>query len=500
MKLTDLLQDIAIVRTIGETDREVTGIQFDSRKVEAGNLFVAQAGTAVDGHTFIEQCVAKGATAIVLDNPTYMPQESQEVCYILVKNSDEALGKMAHCWYGKPSQQLKLVGVTGTNGKTTTATLLYKLFKALGYKAGLLSTVVNYVDEEAVAATHTTPNALELNTLLAKMVEAGCTHAFMEVSSHAIAQERIAGLEYAGALFTNLTRDHLDYHKTFDNYRDTKKILFDRLGKKAFAITNIDDKNGLVMTQNCRARVLTYSTHSMADFRGKILEEGFEGMLLRVQSTLGAVNTEVFVPLVGRFNVSNLLLIYGAAVALGEDAMEVLRILSSLQPVNGRFETIRSDKGWTAIIDYAHTPDAVENVLKTINEIVGANVGKQNAAAQVITVVGCGGNRDKGKRPIMARIAYDHSTQLILTSDNPRDEEPHAILQDMAAGLTNDELHRTLIIEDRATAIKTACTLARQGDVILVAGKGHEDYQIIKGVKHHFDDHEIVRQCALVSH
>lgn len=500
MKLTDLLQDIAIVRTIGETDREVTGIQFDSRKVEAGNLFVAQAGTAVDGHTFIEQCVAKGATAIVLDNPTYMPQESQKVCYILVKNSDEALGKMAHCWYGKPSQQLKLVGVTGTNGKTTTATLLYKLFKALGYKAGLLSTVVNYVDEEAVAATHTTPNALELNALLAKMVEAGCTHAFMEVSSHAIAQERIAGLEYAGALFTNLTRDHLDYHKTFDNYRDTKKILFDRLGKKAFAITNIDDKNGLVMTQNCRARVLTYSTHSMADFRGKILEEGFEGMLLRMQSTLGAVNTEVFVPLVGRFNVSNLLLIYGAAVALGEDAMEVLRILSSLQPVNGRFETIRSDKGWTAIIDYAHTPDAVENVLKTINEIVGANVGKQNAAAQVITVVGCGGNRDKGKRPIMARIAYDHSTQLILTSDNPRDEEPHAILQDMAAGLTNDELHRTLIIEDRATAIKTACTLARQGDVILVAGKGHEDYQIIKGVKHHFDDHEIVRQCALVSH
>lgn len=500
MKLTDLLQDIAIVRTIGETDREVTGIQFDSRKVEAGNLFVAQAGTAVDGHTFIEQCVTKGATAIVLDNPTYMPQESQEVCYILVKNSDEALGKMAHCWYGKPSQQLKLVGVTGTNGKTTTATLLYKLFKALGYKAGLLSTVVNYVDEEAVAATHTTPNALELNALLHKMVEAGCTHAFMEVSSHAIAQERIAGLEYAGALFTNLTRDHLDYHKTFDNYRDTKKILFDRLGKEAFAITNIDDKNGLVMTQNCRARVLTYSTHSMADFRGKILEEGFEGMLLRMQSTLGAVNTEVFVPLVGRFNVSNLLLIYGAAVALGEDAMEVLRILSSLQPVNGRFETIRSDKGWTAIIDYAHTPDAVENVLKTINEIVGANVGKQNTAAQVITVVGCGGNRDKGKRPIMARIAYDHSTQLILTSDNPRDEEPHAILQDMAAGLTNDELHRTLIIEDRAAAIKTACTLARQGDVILVAGKGHEDYQIIKGVKHHFDDHEIVRQCALVSH
>ena len=327
------------------------------------------------------------------------------------------------------------------------------------------------------------------------MVAAGCTHAFMEVSSHAIAQERIAGLEYAGALFSNLTRDHLDYHKTFDNYRDTKKLLFDRLGKEAFAITNIDDKNGLVMTQNCRSRVLTYSTHSMADFRGKILEEGFEGMLLRVQSTLGAVNTEVFVPLVGRFNVSNLLLIYGAAVALGEDAMEVLRILSRLQPVNGRFETIRSPKGWTAVIDYAHTPDAVENVLKTINEIVAANASKQSAAAQVITVVGCGGNRDKGKRPMMAKSAYQLSTQLILTSDNPRDEEPHAILQDMAAGLTEEQLRHTLIIEDRESAIKTACILARPGDVILVAGKGHENYQIIKGVKHHFDDHEVVKSC-----
>ena len=317
----------------------------------------------------------------------------------------------------------------------------------------------------------------------------------MEVSSHSIAQERIAGLEYAGALFTNLTRDHLDYHKTFDNYRDTKKVLFDRLSKDAFAITNVDDKNGLVMTQNSRAKVLTYSTRSMADFRGKILEEGFDGMLLRVQSTLGAVNTEVFVPLVGRFNVSNLLLIYGAAVCLGEDAMEVLRVLSGVQPVNGRFETIHSPKGWTAVVDYAHTPDAVENVLRTINEIVAANAAKQSEPAQVITVVGCGGNRDKGKRPIMAKSAYQMSTQLILTSDNPRDEEPAAILQDMAAGLTTDELRHTLIIEDRYSAIKTACTLARRGDVILVAGKGHEDYQIIKGVKHHFDDHEVVKEC-----
>ena len=496
MKIGELIQGIEVLRIVGDTEKEIADIQFDSRRVGEGSLFVAQVGTAADGHAYIAQCVAKGAVAVVLEQEAYIKDDG--VCYILVKNSDEALGKMAHCWYGKPSASLRLVGVTGTNGKTTTATLLYKLFKALGYKVGLLSTVVNYVDDEAVAATHTTPNALELNALLAKMVAAGCTHAFMEVSSHAIAQERIAGLAYAGALFTNLTRDHLDYHKTFDNYRDTKKILFDRLSKEAFAITNIDDKNGLVMTQNCRSRVLTYSTHSMADFRGKILEEGFEGMLLRVQSTVGAVNTEVFVPLVGRFNVSNLLLIYGAAVALGEDAMEVLRVLSGLQPVNGRFETSHSPKGWTAVIDYAHTPDAVENVLNTINEIVSSNASKMLSPAQVITVVGCGGNRDKGKRPIMAKSAYQLSTQLILTSDNPRDEEPHAILQDMAAGLTNEELRHTLIIEDRESAIKTACALAREGDVILVAGKGHEDYQIIKGVKYHFDDHEVVRRAAAI--
>lgn len=492
MKFSELIQSIEVLRIVGDTSKEITSIQFDSRRVTEGCLFVAQVGTAVDGHTYIDQCVAQGAVAVVLEKEEYIKEDG--VCYILVKNSDEALGKMAHFWYGEPSKKLKLVGVTGTNGKTTTATLLYKLFKALNYKVGLLSTVINYVDEEARTATHTTPDALELNALLADMVNVGCEYAFMEVSSHAIAQERIAGLEYTGALFTNLTRDHLDYHKTFDHYRDTKKLLFDRLGKEAFSVTNIDDRNGLVMTQNTRSRVLTYSTHSMADFRGKILEEGFNGMLLRVQSTLGAVNTEVFVPLVGRFNVSNLLLIYGAAVALGEDAMEVLRILSSLQPVNGRFETIQSPKGWTAVIDYAHTPDAVENVLKTINEIVAANSSNHTVPAQIITVVGCGGNRDKGKRPIMAKSAYDLSTQLILTSDNPRDEEPRDILQDMAAGLTNEQLRHTLIIEDRASAIKTACTLARQGDVILVAGKGHEDYQIIKGVKYHFDDHEVVRE------
>lgn len=498
MKLHELLTGFEVLQVLGNTDIEVTGIQSDSRRIEAGHVFVAQTGTTVDGHCFIAQCVEQGASAVVLDNPEYMPAQSEQVVYILVKSSDEALGKMAHHWYGNPSSSLKLIGVTGTNGKTTTATLLYRLFKALGEKVGLLSTVINYVDDEAIPSTHTTPDALSLNALLAKMVAAGCSYAFMEVSSHSIAQQRIAGLEFAGALFTNLTRDHMDYHKTFDHYRDTKKRLFDQLSKNAFAITNIDDKNGLVMTQNTRAKVYTYSTRSMADFRGKILEEGFEGMLLRMQSTIGAVNTEVFVPLVGRFNVSNLLLIYGCGVALGVDAMEVLRILSGLQPVNGRFETIRSEKGWTGVIDYAHTPDAVENVLKTINEIVDSNARKRNTPAQVITVVGCGGNRDKGKRPIMARIAFDHSTQLILTSDNPRDEEPMAILQDMAAGLTTEELHRVLMIEDRASAIKTACTLAREGDVVLVAGKGHEDYQIIKGVKHHFDDHEVVRACATI--
>lgn len=509
MKLSELLKGVEVLQTVGSTDVEIQSIQFDSRRVGEGDVFVAQRGTSVDGHTFIAQCINQGAVAIVLEDKNYirLPQPPQgggstkqapDVTYILVKNSDEALGRMAHTWYGEPSKHLRLVGVTGTNGKTTTATLLYRLTKAMGHKAGLLSTVVNYVDDEAVEATHTTPDALELNELLSRMVSEGCEYAFMEVSSHAIAQERIAGLEFAGALFTNLTRDHLDYHKTFDNYRDTKKRLFDDLPKTSFAVTNLDDKNGLVMTQNCRGHVFTYSTRGMADFRGKILEEGFDGMLLRIQSTQGAVDTEVFVPLVGRFNVSNLLLIYGAAVELGFDPMEVLRILSGLHPVNGRFETIHAPQGWTAIIDYAHTPDAVENVLKTINEIVSSTAGKRKEPAQVITVVGCGGNRDKGKRPMMARIAYDQSTQLILTSDNPRDEEPAAILRDMAAGLTEDELRHVLIIEDRASAIKTACTIARKGDVILIAGKGHEDYQIIKGVKHHFDDHEVVKQCLIV--
>ena len=497
MILSELLAVIEPIEVVGSTDKEIKSLHFDSRKIGEGDLFVAQVGTAVDGHTFIDGCVAKGAAAIVLSDRKYLGERrmangESPVTYILVENTDKALGLLASRWFGEPSKQLTLVGVTGTNGKTTIATLLYKLVRALGHKAGLLSTVVNYIEDEAVPATHTTPDAIELNGLLRRMVDAGCAYAFMEVSSHSIAQERIAGLDFDGALFTNLTRDHIDYHKTFDNYRDTKKRLFDGLKKSAFAVTNKDDKNGLVMTQNCKATVHTYSTRALADYKAQILEEGFDGMMLSINGK------EVFVPLVGRFNVSNLLCIYGAALCLGFEELDVLRVLSTLKPVNGRFETIHSAKGWTAIVDYAHTPDAVDNVIQTIREIINPTPAlpsrEGERAPKLITVVGCGGNRDKGKRPMMAQIAKRGSEQLILTSDNPRDEEPQDILKDMTDGLTEEELRSTLVIEDRAAAIQTACTLAQKGDVILVAGKGHEDYQIIKGVKHHFDDHEIVKR------
>lgn len=478
MKLEQLISILHPVSIDGYTDTEVTGIQFDSRKVETGNVFVATTGTAVDGHDFIGQAIQHGATAVVCEHAV---PACENVCTIVVKSSTIALGLLASKWFGNPSEHLTLVGITGTNGKTTIATLLYKLTRCLGYKAGLLSTVCNYIEGEAIPSTHTTPDALELNRLLAHMVEAGCTYAFMEVSSHAIAQDRIAGLDFDGAVFSNLTRDHIDFHKTFDNYRDTKKHFFDNLKKEAFAVTNKDDKNGLVMTQNTNAKVTTYSTRTVADWHAQIIEEGFDGMLLSIN------RQEVFVPLVGRFNTSNLLAIYGTASCLGFPQEETLRILSTLSPVNGRFETIRSPKGWTAVIDYAHTPDAVENVINTINEIRKPNT-------RLITVVGCGGNRDKGKRPMMASIAKKGSTQLILTSDNPRDEEPEDILNDMLAGLTAAEKLSTLVIADRKTAIQTACTMAQNNDVILIAGKGHEDYQIIKGVKYHFDDHEVVKQ------
>ncbi len=473
--LTHLIEDIKPLEVIGNADTIISDIQFDSRKIKTGDLFVAVIGSASNGHDFIDSAIAQGARAIVCQElPTTI---NNDICYIKVANSAKALGLIANKWYNNPSQKLTLVGVTGTNGKTTIATLLYKLTQAYGYKAGLLSTVCNYIDNEAIEATHTTPDPLELNNLLHRMVEKGCEYAFMEVSSHAVEQERIAGLEFNGAIFTNLTRDHIDYHLTFDNYRDAKKRFFDELPQEAFAITNKDDRNGLVMLQNSKAKKSTYSTQSLADFKGQILEEGFNGMLLQINGQ------EIIVPLVGRFNVYNLLAIYGAATELGFDKQETLRILSTLSAVNGRFESIQSSKGWTAIVDYAHTPDALKNVIETINEI-------RTPEHKLITVIGCGGNRDKGKRPIMAHEAVGGSSTTILTSDNPRNEEPEDIINDMLEGLTEEEKENTLVITDRRQAIRTACTLAQKNDIVLVAGKGHEDYQIIKGTKHHFDDKE----------
>lgn len=480
MILDDLLQGIVLLKTVGSADMPIENIQFDSRKVEAGSLFVATKGTAADGHQYITTAIEKGAVAVVCED---LPaDQTPNVTYIKVENSSDALGKMASAWYGFPSSKMTLVGVTGTNGKTTIATLLYQLFRELGHKSGLLSTVCNYVDDVAVEATHTTPDALALNELLAQMVDAGCEYAFMEVSSHSVDQRRIAGLQFDGGVFTNITRDHIDYHLTFENYLKAKKQFFDDLSSEAFALTNADDKNGLVMLQNSRAKKYTYSLRSMADFKTRILEHGFEGMLLDMN------DREVNVSFIGKFNASNLSAVFGAAVLLGQDELEVLRIISSLHSVSGRFETLHSPAGFTAIVDYAHTPDALTNVIDTINQILQGN-------GRLITVVGCGGNRDKGKRPMMAREAVNGSWKAILTSDNPRFEEPQDILNDMLAGLDVVDKTKSLTIVDRREAIRTACALAQPGDVVLVAGKGHEDYQIIQGVKHHFDDKEVVREC-----
>jgi len=480
MKLSKLLERVKIVETFGEKEVDVKGLAFDSRKVVEGGAFVAVKGTESDGHDYIDMAIEKGVKVVVYSEPE-TKTEKENVSYVRVEDSAEALGEMASAWYGYPSEKLTLVGVTGTNGKTTTATLLWQMAQAAGKKAGLLSTVVNYVDKEAVASTHTTPDPIALNELLSRMVDAGCSHAFMEVSSHSVVQRRIAGLDFDGGLFTNLTRDHLDYHKTFENYLQAKKAFFDSLKPEAFAITNVDDPNGLVMLQNCEARKLTYSTRRQADFKGKIVEEGFDGMQIEMNGT------DLSVGFIGRFNVYNLLLVFGAAVALGMEKQEALRLLSTLHPVNGRFETIRNDKtGWTAIVDYAHTPDALDNVIGTINEIRNSRPDR----GELITVVGCGGNRDKGKRPLMAQSAVKGSERVIITSDNPRKEDPKAIIEDMLAGLTDEEKRKTLVIEDRREAIKTACALAKANDVILVAGKGHEDYQIVGEEKLHFDDHE----------
>lgn len=487
MQLKDLLErlDYTLAGTKNK-DIEITSIEQDSRRVKDGSMFVAVRGTNVDGHQFIPQVIEAGAKAVVCDEE-YIAQgnaASGDVTLIVVKDCNLALALLASAWNGYPSEQLTLVGVTGTNGKTTIATLLYKLFTKLGYPCGLLSTVCNYVQDRAVPATHTTPDPLALNDLLKQMVDEGCAYAFMEVSSHSADQKRIGGLDFDGGIFTNLTRDHMDYHKTVENYLKAKKSFFDGLKKEAFALTNQDDKNGMVMLQNTRARKKAYSVRSLADYNVRIIEEAFEGMELDMDGQ------PVVTHFVGRFNASNLAAVYGAAIELGAKREEVLVKMSELVPVNGRFEAIRSPKGFSAIIDYAHTPDALINVLETIREILDS---KQEG--KVITVVGCGGNRDKGKRPIMAKEAGLRSDRLVLTSDNPRFEEPEEILRDMQAGLDTEELRdKTITICDRREAIRTAIALAQKGDVILIAGKGHEDYQDVKGVKHHFDDHEIVRE------
>ena len=480
MKLSELLKYVKPVSIIGDEQIDITGVNIDSRKIEKGHLFVAMKGTQTDGHKFIPKALELGASAILCED---LPAEKAEgVTYVQVTSTESAVGPVATVFFGEPSQKLRLVGVTGTNGKTTIATLLYNMFRKFGHKCGLLSTVCNYIEDEAIPADHTTPDPIELNRLLGRMVDAGCEYAFMECSSHAIAQQRIGGLKFTGGLFTNLTRDHLDYHKTFENYRDAKKAFFDSLPKDAFAITNADDKNGSVMVQNCKANVKTYSTRSMADFRARIIECHFEGMYLEIDGK------EVGVQFIGKFNVSNLLAVYGAAVMLGKKPEDSLLVLSTLKSVAGRLEPIRSKEGVTAIVDYAHTPDALENVLNAIHEVLDGKGG------QVITVCGAGGNRDKGKRPLMAQEAAKQSDRVIITSDNPRFEEPQDIINDMLAGLSAQQMKKTLSITDRKEAIRTACMMAQKGDVILIAGKGHEDYQEIKGVKHHFDDREIVRE------
>lgn len=475
----ELLSGIAVVERKGAAVKEVSGVESDSRQVNPGYLFVAVRGVSVDGHTFIPQAIAQGATVVVCEE--FPAELNGEVSYIKVDDSSIAFGMLASAWYGNPSRELTLVGVTGTNGKTTTATLLYEMFRSLGYKAGLLSTVCNYIDTVKKPATHTTPDPLHLHRLLREMVDAGCQYAFMEVSSHSAAQHRIAGLDFDGAIFTNLTRDHIDYHKTVEAYLKAKKSFFDGLPEGSFALTNIDDKSGLVMLQNTRAEKHTYSLRTMADFKARIIESRIDGMTLEINGKT------VEVMFVGKFNAYNLLAVYGATCLLGQNPDEVLRKMSLLVPVAGRFQTLHSSRGYTVIVDYAHTPDALTNVLTSIREVLG-NRG------HIITVVGAGGNRDKGKRPMMAREAVNLSDRVILTSDNPRFENPNDILNDMLAGLDTEQRRKTLTQVDRREAIRTATQFANSGDVILVAGKGHEDYQEIEGVKHHFDDKEEVEK------
>lgn len=480
MRLSQLIININHLGITGETNKDVKGVNIDSRKVGQDHLFIAVRGTQADGHNFISKAIEAGASVIVCEE---LPADiNPEVTYIKVENSESVVGHIATAFYGNPTLRMQLVGVTGTNGKTTIATVLYNMFRKMGYKAGLISTVVNYIDGLAVPTEHTTPDPITLNELLGRMADAGCEYAFMEVSSHSVVQNRIGGLKFAGGIFTNITRDHLDYHKTFENYLKAKKQFFDNLPEDAFAITNADDKNGMIMVQNTKARIKTYSVRSMADFRAKIIECHFEGMYLDIDGR------EVGVQFIGKFNVSNLLAVYGTACMLSKDPHEVLVAMSAMSPVSGRFEALRSPEGYTAIVDYAHTPDALENVLNAIHDVL-------DDKGEVITVCGAGGNRDKGKRPLMAQEAAKQSDKVIITSDNPRFEEPQDIINDMLAGLDAAQMKKVIAIADRREAIKTACMLAKKNDVILIAGKGHEDYQEIKGVKHHFDDKEEVQKA-----
>ncbi|MBR6366853.1 MAG: UDP-N-acetylmuramoyl-L-alanyl-D-glutamate--2,6-diaminopimelate ligase [Bacteroidaceae bacterium] len=481
MKLSEIISNLKVLQTIGDTERNIEGINIDSRLIKENHLFVAIKGTVADGHNYINKAVELGAKAILCED---IPAEKTEgITYIQVESTEDAVGKCATTFYGNPTSKLKLIGVTGTNGKTTIATLLYNMFRKMGYKVGLVSTVCNYIDDVAVPTDHTTPDPITLNALLGRMADEGCAYAFMEVSSHSVAQKRIGGLKFAGGIFTNLTRDHLDYHKTVENYRNAKKGFFDSLEKDAFAVTNLDDKNGMFMVQNTKATVKTYSTRTIADFKANIIEQHFEGMYLDINGK------EVGVNFTGKFNVSNLLAVYGAAIMLGKKSEDVLLILSTLKPVSGRFETLHSPNGYTAIVDYAHTPDALVNVLESIEEVM-----KSSKKGQIITVCGAGGNRDKGKRPIMAQEAANHSDKVIITSDNPRFEEPQDIINDMLAGLSSEQMKKVISIVDRKEAIRTACMMAQPDDVILIAGKGHENYQDVKGVKHHFDDKEVVTE------
>lgn len=473
MKLNELLYNIDC-EIINNRNIEVTQITFDSRDIREGALFIAQSGVHVDGHNYIASAIEKGASAIVCQQ---LPADIKaDVVYIKTENSSKVLGLMASTFYGNPSKKLKLIGITGTNGKTTTVTLLHKLFRQIGYNTGLISTIVNKINEKEIPSTHTTPDAVALNRLLSEMVDNGCEYCFMEVSSHSIVQARIAGLQFYGAIFSNITHDHLDFHKTFAEYIAAKKMFFDNLPTSAFALTNIDDRNGLVMLQNTKAKKYTYSIQEIADFNVKILENTFQGLLININGK------DVWTQLVGRFNAYNLLAIYATTRLCGIDEMEALTQLSNLQAAEGRFEYVTGE-GKTAIVDYAHTPDALKNVLQTINDIRLDN-------QKLITVVGCGGDRDSSKRPIMANIAANMSDTVILTSDNPRTEDPEKILNDMEEGLNNTLKGKTIRITNRQQAIKTACKLAQNGDIILVAGKGHEKYQDINGVKHHFDDKE----------